>query len=224
VFLERYIQRVKHIEVQVLGDTHGNLVTCGSETARCSAVTRSWRRLRRAWAAPRAAEAICDAAVRLCRGCHQAAGTVEFLLDADRGRFYFIEVNPRIQVEHTVTEMVTGVDLVQAQLLVSAGHRLHDAPVSVPKQADIEPRGVALQCRITTEDPQNEFIPDYGRITTYRSPGGFSVRLDGGNGFGGAVTTPYFDSLLVKLTTWGATLDQAVVRADRALQEFASGA
>ncbi len=222
VFLERYIPRVKHIEVQILGDAHGNLVHLWERD--CSVQRRHQKLVE---VAPGVGlsralrEAICDAAVRLCRRVsYQAAGTVEFLLDVDSSHFYFIEVNPRIQVEHTVTEMVTGIDLVQAQILVAAGHRLHEAPMNVPRQADIELRGVAMQCRITTEDPQNQFIPDYGRITTYRSPGGFSVRLDGGNGFGGAVITPYFDSLLVKLTTWGATLDQAVMRADRALQEF----
>ncbi|MEZ5287615.1 MAG: pyruvate carboxylase [Vicinamibacterales bacterium] len=222
VFLERYIPRVKHIEVQVLGDAHGNLVHLWERD--CSVQRRHQKLIEVAPSVgvPQALrEAICDAAVRLCRQVqYRAAGTVEFLLDADRGDFYFIEVNPRIQVEHTVTEMVTGIDLVQAQILVSQGHQLHDAPLSIPRQADIQTRGVAIQCRITTEDPQNQFVPDYGRITTYRSPGGFSLRLDGGNGFGGAVITPYFDSLLVKLTTWGTTLGQAVVRADRALQEF----
>ncbi|MBM3526310.1 MAG: pyruvate carboxylase, partial [Alphaproteobacteria bacterium] len=144
----------------------------------------------------------------------------EFLLDIDRNEFFFIEVNPRIQVEHTVTEMVTGVDLVRSQLLVAAGHALHGAPVNIPPQDRIDLRGVAMQCRVTTEDPDRHFIPDYGRITTYRSAGGFAVRLDGGNGFGGAVITPYFDSLLVKVTTWGGTLGEAVQRADRALREF----
>ena len=129
-------------------------------------------------------------------------------------------MNPRIQVEHTVTEMVTGIDLVRAQILIAQGHKLHAAPLSVPRQDAIVTNGVALQCRITTEDPENQFIPDYGRISTYRSPGGFAVRLDGGNGFGGAVITPYFDSLLVKMTTWGQTLDEAVRRADRSLREF----
>ena len=134
--------------------------------------------------------------------------------------FYFIEVNPRIQVEHTVTEMITGIDLVKSQILVADGHRLHEPPLAIPAQDAIERRGVAMQVRITTEDPDQQFMPDYGRITTYRSPGGFAIRLDGGNGFGGAVITPYFDSLLVKLTTWGTTLAEAVGRSDRALREF----
>jgi pyruvate carboxylase len=164
---------------------------------------------------------ICDAAVRLCRSVsYRNAGTVEFLLDVERGEFFFIEVNPRIQVEHTVTEMITGIDLVRSQILLAAGHPLHDPPVGVPRQDAIERRGVAMQCRVTTEDPDRHFIPDYGRITTYRSAGGFAVRLDGGNGFGGAVITPYFDSLLVKVTTWGNTLEEAAQRGDRALREF----
>ncbi len=145
---------------------------------------------------------------------------MEFLLDVETGEFYFIEVNPRIQVEHTVTEMVTGIDLVRSQILIADGHRLHDSPLNVPTQDKIATNGVALQCRITTEDPEKDFIPDYGRITTYRSPGGFAVRLDGGNGFGGAVITPYFDSLLVKVTTWGTNLDEAIRRTDRSLREF----
>jgi len=158
------------------------------------------------------------------RSVYRAAGTVEFLVDVDvdvdGGRFYFIEVNPRIQVEHTVTEMITGIDLVRSQILLADGHRLHEPPVAIPPQHAIERRGVALQCRITTEDPARHFMPDYGRITTYRSPGGFAIRLDGGNGFGGAVITPYFDSLLVKMTAWGTTLEEAVRRSDRALREF----
>ncbi len=129
-------------------------------------------------------------------------------------------MNPRIQVEHTVTEVVTGIDLVRSQILVAEGHRLHESPLNIPAQEKIEHRGVAMQCRVTTEDPERNFMPDYGRITTYRSAGGFAVRLDGGNGFGGAVITPYFDSLLVKVTTWGASLEEAGQRADRALREF----
>jgi pyruvate carboxylase len=141
-------------------------------------------------------------------------------VDMDRQEFYFIEVNPRIQVEHTVTEVVTGIDLVRSQILIAQGHSLHAPPVNVPKQDQIVVSGVALQCRITTEDPENNFIPDYGRLTNYRSPGGFAVRLDAGNAYGGAVITPYFDSLLVKLTTWGTTLEDAARRADRCLREF----
>ena len=222
VFLERYIARAKHIEVQILGDAHGHLVHLWERD--CS-VQRRHQKVVEVAPSINIGEAlrrqICDAAARLCRSVsYRSAGTVEFLLDMDRQEFFFIEVNPRIQVEHTVTEMVTGIDLVRSQLLIADGHQLHEPPVNIPAQDDIECRGVAMQCRVTTEDPDRHFIPDYGRITTYRSAGGFAVRLDGGNGFGGAVITPYFDSLLVKVTTWGGTPGEAVQRADRALREF----
>jgi len=222
VFVERFVRRAKHIEVQILGDTHGRLVHVWERD--CSVQRRHQKVVEIAPSInlPLALRRrICDAAVRLCESVrYQSAGTVEFLVDMDREEFYFIEVNPRIQVEHTVTEVVTGIDLVRSQMLIAQGHALHEAPLSIPVQDDIETRGVALQCRITTEDPENLFIPDYGRISTYRSPGGFAVRLDGGNGFGGAVITPYFDSLLVKMTTWGQTLEEAVRRTDRSLREF----
>ncbi len=222
VFLERYIPRAKHIEVQILGDAHGGLVHLWERD--CSVQRRHQKVVE---IAPSVGlddglrNRICEAAARLCRSVgYRNAGTVEFLLDVDRGEFYFIEVNPRIQVEHTVTEVVTGIDLVRSQLLISDGHRLHEPPLNIPAQPAIERRGVAMQCRITTEDPDRHFVPDYGRITTYRSAGGFAVRLDGGNGFGGSVITPYFDSLLVKVTTWGGTLEEAAQRGDRALREF----
>ena len=222
VFLERYVARARHIEVQVLGDGQGGLVHLWERD--CSVQRRHQKVVEVAPSRNLPAELrarIADAAVRLCRPvCYRSAGTVEFLVDVDSGEFYFIEVNPRIQVEHTVTEMVTGIDLVRSQLLIAQGCRLRESPLNLPGQDAIETRGVGLQCRITTEDPANYFIPDYGRITTYRSPGGFAVRLDGGNGFGGAVITPYFDSLLVKMTAWGTTLEEAVRRADRSLREF----
>jgi pyruvate carboxylase len=222
VFLERYIDRAKHIEVQLLGDGQGNLVHLWERD--CSLQRRHQKVVE---VAPsinlpfRLRQDICAAAVRLCSPMnYKAAGTVEFLVDLESEQFYFIEVNPRIQVEHTVTEVVTGIDLVKAQILVCQGHKLHEAPLNIPHQGEITTNGYAIQCRITTEDPENQFIPDYGRITTYRSPGGFSIRLDGGNGFGGAVITPYFDSLLVKLITWGSTFDETIKRTDRALREF----
>ena len=222
VFVERFIRRAKHIEVQVLGDTHGNLVHLWERD--CSVQRRHQKVVEVAPGINLPLELrakICEAARRLCAAIRYVnAGTVEFLLDLDRGEFYFIEVNPRIQVEHTVTEVVTGVDLVKSQILVAQGHKLHEEPLNIPPQEQIQTRGYAIQCRITTEDPENSFIPDYGRITTYRSPGGFAIRLDGGNGFGGAVITPYFDSLLVKLITWGPTFDETIVRTDRALREF----
>jgi pyruvate carboxylase len=222
VFLERYIPKAKHIEVQVLGDQHGNLVHLWERD--CSVQRRHQKVVEIAPSINLGADLrarICDAAVRLCASVgYRNAGTVEFLVDIERQEFFFIEVNPRIQVEHTVTEMVTGIDLVRSQILVAAGHTLHEPPVHIPQQDRIECRGVALQCRVTTEDPDRHFIPDYGRITTYRSAGGFAVRLDGGSGFSGSVITPYFDSLLVKVTTWGTTLEEAAQRADRALREF----
>ena len=222
VFIERRVSRAKHIEVQILGDQHGNLVHLWERD--CSVQRRHQKVVEIAPsvhlpAALRAA--ICADAVRLCAAVgYASAGTVEFLVDLDRGAHHFLEVNPRIQVEHTVTEMVTGIDLVRSQILVAQGHRLHGPTLAVPRQDGIETRGVALQCRITTEDPENQFIPDHGRLTTYRSAGGFAVRLDAGNAFAGSVITPYFDSLLVKLTTWGAGLPEAAQRADRALREF----
>ena len=222
VFVERFVGRAKHIEVQILGDTRENLVHVWERD--CSVQRRHQKVVEVAPSIGLPGDLriqICDAAVRLCNAVsYRSAGTVEFLVDMDRGAFFFIEVNPRIQVEHTVTEVVTGIDLVRSQLLIAQGHALHEAPLSIPQQDAIRTSGVALQCRITTEDPENHFIPDYGRITTYRSPGGFAVRLDGGNGFGGAVITPYFDSFLVKMTTWGQTLEEAVRRTDRSLREF----
>ncbi len=222
VFLERYIPRAKHIEAQLLGDGQGNLVHLWERD--CSVQRRHQKVVEVAPSVNLPLELrrqICEAAVRLCKPVkYRAAGTVEFLLDLDRDEFFFIEVNPRIQVEHTVTEVVTGIDLVKAQILVCQGCGLHDPPLSIPQQSEIQTNGHAIQCRITTEDPENQFIPDYGRITTYRSPGGFSIRLDGGNGFGGAVITPYFDSLLVKLTTWAPSFEEAIKRTDRALREF----
>ena len=170
---------------------------------------------------PTLRQRICQAAVRLCKGAnYRNAGTVEFLADVDAQEFYFIEVNPRIQVEHTVTEVVTGIDIVKSQILIAQGHKLHEPPLSTPKQEKIDTRGVAIQCRITTEDPENNFIPDYGKLSTYRSAAGFGIRLDGGSAFGGAVITPYFDSLLVKVTAKGRSLKSAVQRLKRALGEF----
>jgi pyruvate carboxylase len=222
VFLERYIGRAKHIEVQIMGDKHGNLVHLWERD--CSIQRRHQKVVE---IAPsnnlplKLRKEICEAAARLTATAgYFNAGTVEFLYDLDRSEFYFIEVNPRIQVEHTVTEVVTGVDLVKTQILVAQGEKLHGKAIGLPKQEDIETRGFAIQCRITTEDPTNQFIPDYGRITTYRSPAGFGVRLDGGSAYGGAMITPYFDSLLVKLTASGGTFDEAVKRTDRALREF----
>ncbi|HEX3357455.1 MAG TPA: pyruvate carboxylase [Tepidisphaeraceae bacterium] len=222
VFVERYISRAKHIEVQILGDQHGNLVHLWERD--CSVQRRHQKVVEVAPSinVPQKLRVeICEAAKRLCKGAnYRNAGTVEFLFDVDRQEFFFIEVNPRIQVEHTVTEVVCGLDIVKSQIMVAQNHKLHDPPLNIPKQEKIETRGVAIQCRITTEDPENHFIPDYGRLATYRSGGGYGVRLDGGTAFGGAVITPYFDSLLVKLTTFGQDLQDAVHRMERTLREF----
>jgi pyruvate carboxylase len=221
VFLERYIERPKHIEVQVLGDHHGNLVHLFERD--CSIQRRHQKVVE---FAPSLAlteqqrEAICQDALKIARSVqYRNAGTVEFLVDQE-GRHYFIEVNPRIQVEHTVTESITGRNLVQAQILVAQGKKLSDPEIGIGRQEEIQRRGYAIQCRITTEDPQNGFAPDYGVLQAYRSPGGFGVRLDAGSAFGGAVITPHYDSLLVKITTWGLTLDAAAHVMDRSLQEF----
>ncbi|MBZ5644224.1 MAG: pyruvate carboxylase [Acidobacteriia bacterium] len=163
----------------------------------------------------------CNAAVALARESkYYSAATVEFLVDADTGEWYFIEVNPRVQVEHTVTEMVTGIDIVQSQIQIAQGFQLHGPEMDLPHQKDISLHGYALQCRVTTEDPANGFLPDYGKIQTYRSPAGFGIRLDGASAYGGAVITPYYDSLLVKVTAWGREFPQACRRMDRCLREF----
>jgi pyruvate carboxylase len=222
VFLERYVRRARHVEVQILADRHGNVLHLFERD--CSVQRRHQKVVEVAPAvglddAIRAA--LAQAAVTLARAAgYHNAGTVEFLVDADSGEWFFIEVNPRIQVEHTVTEVVTGIDLVRAQIQVAQGHALHDAVMGLPRQEDVRVNGYALQCRVTTEDPQNRFTPDYGKITTYRSPAGFGIRLDGGSAYGGAVITPYYDSLLVKITAWGRDFPQACQRMDRALREF----
>ncbi|MHB1768521.1 MAG: pyruvate carboxylase, partial [Phycisphaerae bacterium] len=222
VFLERYITSAKHIEVQLLGDAHGNLVHLYERD--CSVQRRHQKvvELAPSVGLPEELRAkICDAAVAIGRQVHyRNAGTVEFLVDVESGEFFFIEVNPRIQVEHTVTEIITGIDLVKSQIRVAQGHNLHGPEIQIPTQDKITFRGVALQCRITSEDAGNHFVPDYGRITSYRSPAGFGVRLDGGTAYTGAVITPYFDSLLVKLTCFAPTLEESVSRTLRALSEF----
>ena len=222
VFLERFIRKPRHIEVQILGDKHGNIVHLYERD--CSVQRRHQKAVEVAPAVgldPQVRMAICDAAVRLAKKAgYYNAGTVEFLLDTETSEWFFIEVNPRIQVEHTVTEVVTGIDLVRAQLLVAQGKSLHGPEINLPSQEKIPLNGYALQCRVTTEDPANNFAPDYGKIHTYRSPGGFGVRLDAGSAYGGAVISPYYDSLLVKITASGGDFPQACKRMDRALREF----
>jgi pyruvate carboxylase len=222
VFLERFVRHARHIEVQILGDQHGNIIHLHERD--CSVQRRHQKVVE---VAPTVGldesirEGLCDAALKLAReAVYYNAGTVEFLVDRDSGEFFFIEVNPRIQVEHTVTEMVTGIDLVRSQILVAQGGKLFDPPLSLPAQEAVRVNGYALQCRITTEDPANGFAPDYGKIHTYRSPGGFGVRLDGASAYGGATITPFYDSLLVKVTCSGRDFEQACHRMDRVLREF----
>jgi len=222
VFLERFVRRSKHIEVQILGDHHGNILHLYERD--CSVQRRHQKVVEVAPAValdPRIRNELCDAAVRIAREANYFnAGTVEFLVDVDSGDWYFIEVNPRVQVEHTVTEVVTGIDIVRSQILIAQGHALHDSAMHLPRQQDVPLYGFALQCRVTTEDPANEFVPDYGKIHTYRSPAGFGIRLDGASAYGGATIAPYYDSLLVKVTAWGGDFKEACQRMDRALREF----
>ena len=222
VFLERFVRRSKHIEVQILGDHHGNILHLYERD--CSVQRRHQKVVEVAPAValdPRIRDELCDAAVRIAREANYFnAGTVEFLVDVDSGDWYFIEVNPRVQVEHTVTEVVTGIDIVRSQILIAQGHSLHDSAMHLPRQQDVPLYGFALQCRVTTEDPANEFVPDYGKIHTYRSPAGFGIRLDGASAYGGATIAPYYDSLLVKVTAWGGDFKEACQRMDRALREF----
>lgn len=222
VFLERYIDRAKHLEVQVLGDHHGNVIHLHERD--CSVQRRYQKVIEIAPSLgldPSLTKDLADAAVAIGKSVgYNNAGTVEFLYDMDRKDWFFIEMNPRIQVEHTVTEQITGVDLVRSQILIAKGCDLHGDLVGIPQQGDIARNGYAIQCRITTEDPENSFAPDYGRIVNYRSAAGFGIRLDAGSGDAASVITPYYDSLLVKVTASGRTLLDAIRRMDRALREF----
>jgi len=222
MYLEKLIERARHVEVQLVGDDHGNLVHLFERD--CSVQRRNQKVVERA-PAPYLSDAVraelCEAAMRLGRAAnYRGAGTVEFLLDADTDKFYFIEVNPRIQVEHTVTEAVTGIDIVKAQIRLLEGEVIGTEASGVPKQEDIKLNGNAIQCRITTEDPEENFIPDYGRITAYREATGFGVRLDGGTAYSGAIITRYYDPLLEKITCWAPTPEEAIARMHRALREF----
>ncbi|MGF1551751.1 MAG: pyruvate carboxylase [Paracoccaceae bacterium] len=220
-YLERLIQHARHVEVQVLGDMHGNLYHLWERD--CSVQRRNQKVVERApapYLSPESRAEICNLGLKIARHAdYQCAGTVEFLQDADTGEFFFIEVNPRIQVEHTVTEEVTGIDIVKAQIRVCEGDTLSDA-TGAASQGAVELSGHAIQCRITSEDPLNNFIPDYGRITAYRGATGFGLRLDGGTAYSGATITRYYDSLLEKVTAWAPTPGEAVARMDRALREF----
>ncbi|WP_437224776.1 pyruvate carboxylase [Planctomicrobium sp. SH661] len=222
IFIEKYIRRARHIEVQLLGDQHGNLVHLYERD--CSVQRRHQKVVEIAPAvnlAPEVRDAICEAAIRIGREVnYQNAGTVEFLVDADTQKFFFIEVNPRIQVEHTVTEEVTGIDVVRSQIMVAQGYKLEDQEIGIPSQDSVRVNGFALQCRVTTEDPANNFVPDYGRIAHYRSASGMGIRLDAGTAFSGAFVHPYYDSLMVKVTARGRRFSEAARRMDRCLREF----
>ncbi len=222
VYLEKLVERARHVESQILGDTHGNAVHLFERD--CSIQRRNQKVVERA-PAPYLSEAqrqeLANYSLKIARATdYVGAGTVEYLMDADTGKFYFIEVNPRIQVEHTVTEEVTGIDIVKAQIHILDGFAIGTPESGVPAQEDIRLNGNALQCRITTEDPEQNFIPDYGRITAYRGATGFGIRLDGGTAYSGAVITRYYDPLLEKVTAWAPTPEEAIQRMDRALREF----
>lgn len=220
VYVEKFVEKPKHIEVQILGDQEGNIVHLYERD--CSVQRRHQKVVE---VAPSVSlpddmrEQICDAAVKLMKNVDYVnAGTVEFLVTDDE--YYFIEVNPRVQVEHTITELITGIDIVQSQIMIAEGHSLFQKPLNIPRQPDIQTNGYAIQSRVTTEDPLNNFMPDTGKIMAYRSGGGFGVRLDAGNGFQGAVISPFYDSLLVKVSTWALTFEQAASKMVRNLREF----
>ena len=220
-YLEKMITRARHVEVQILGDQHGSIYHLYERD--CSVQRRNQKVVERApapYLSQTQREEICLLGKKICEHVnYECAGTVEFLMDMDSGKFYFIEVNPRVQVEHTVTEEVTGIDIVRAQILIAEGKSLVEA-TGTASQYDVKLDGHAIQCRVTTEAPTNNFIPDYGRITAYRGATGMGIRLDGGTAYSGAVITRYYDSLLEKVTAWAPTPEAAIARMDRALREF----
>ncbi|MBR2594546.1 MAG: pyruvate carboxylase, partial [Firmicutes bacterium] len=220
VFIEKYLEKPKHIEVQVLGDTYGNLVHLYERD--CSIQRRHQKVIEfgpSLCLTDEQRKSICADALKIAGAVdYVSAGTVEFLVDSS-GNHYFIEMNPRIQVEHTVTEIITGIDIVQAQILIAEGYALDSDEINIKKQEDITTRGYAIQCRVTTEDPANGFMPDTGRLAVYRTSNGNGIRLDGGNGYTGAVITPYYDSLLVKVTAYSRTFEDTIRKAQRALRD-----
>ncbi len=222
VYLEKLVERARHVESQILGDTHGNAVHLFERD--CSIQRRNQKVVERAPAPylnEEQRQELARYSLKIANATNYiGAGTVEYLMDSDTGKFYFIEVNPRIQVEHTVTEEVTGIDIVKAQIHILDGYAIGTPESGVPPQEEIVLHGHALQCRITTEDPEQNFIPDYGRITAYRGATGFGIRLDGGTAYSGAVITRYYDPLLEKVTAWAPTAGEAIDRMDRALREF----
>ncbi|WP_294623925.1 pyruvate carboxylase [uncultured Roseovarius sp.] len=220
-YLEKMITRARHVEVQILGDKHGHMYHLYERD--CSVQRRNQKVVERApapYLSDEQREELCQLGYKICKHVnYECAGTVEFLMDMETDKFYFIEVNPRVQVEHTVTEEVTGIDIVQAQIKIAEGKTLAEATRKAD-QSEITLNGHALQTRITTEDPLNNFIPDYGRITAYRSATGMGIRLDGGTAYSGGVITRYYDSLLTKVTAHAQTPEAAIARMDRALREF----
>ncbi len=222
IYLEKLVERARHVEAQILGDTHGNVVHLFERD--CTVQRRNQKVVERA-PAPYLNDAqrkeLSDYALKIGQSTNYiGAGTIEFLMDMDTGAFYFIEVNPRVQVEHTVTEEVTGIDIIKAQIHLVEGAVIGTPESGVPPQEDITLSGHAIQCRITTEDPEQNFVPDYGRITAYRGATGFGIRLDGGTAYSGAVISRFYDPLLEKVTAWAPTPEEAIRRMDRALREF----
>ncbi len=220
MFIEKYLNKPKHIEVQILGDNYGNIVHLYERD--CSIQRRHQKIIEFAPAFSineELRDRICQDAIKLAGSMkYRSAGTVEFLVDSDN-HHYFIEMNPRIQVEHTVSEIITGIDIVQSQILIAQGYTLDSKEIGIPSQESIETRGYAIQCRVTTEDPANNFAPDTGRLEVYRSSSGFGIRLDGGNGYTGAQVSPYYDSLLVKIIAYSRTFEDASRKAIRSLKD-----
>ncbi len=220
IFIEKYLEEPKHIEVQILGDKHGNIVHLYERD--CSIQRRHQKIIEFTPAiaiSDELRQRICDDALKLAKAVNYvSAGTAEFLVDK-HGNHYFIEMNPRIQVEHTVTEMTTGIDIVQSQILIGQGYALNSEKIGIYSQESIQPRGYSIQCRVTTEDPSNNFAPDTGKLDIYRTSSGFGIRLDGGNGYTGSVISPYYDSLLVKIVSWSRTFEDAVRKAIRSIKE-----
>ena len=221
VFLEKFIEQPKHIEVQIMGDNHGNIVHLYERD--CSVQRRFQKVVEVAPASSISQETkdkLYEYALKITRSVnYNNVGTVEFLVDQQEN-IYFIEVNPRIQVEHTITEEITGIDIVRSQILIAQGRKLADPRIYIRKQEDVEYHGYAIQCRVTTEDPQNNFRPDYGTIIAYRNAGGFGIRLDEGSSYPGVTISPFFDSMLVKVSATGRTLKGTSQRLRRTLTEF----
>ena len=221
IFIEKYVENPKHIEVQILADNYGNIVHLFERD--CSIQRRFQKVVEVApsYGLKEDTRAnLYNYAKKIAEEVrYNNAGTVEFLLDSEEN-IYFIEVNPRVQVEHTITEEVTGIDIVRSQILIASGTKLSDSQIFIRTQEDVATRGFAVQCRVTTEDPEADFKPDYGRVIAYRSAGGFGIRLDAGNVYQGVKISPFFDSLLVKVTAKGRTLKGATQRLHRALREF----